>query len=169
MEFQWCHGRSDRSLMGWCPQMPACRAAAAGLRGNIFMPCFPRTLSQNLHINALELLAVVVALKLWCVRWAGKRLLIYCDNMTSVQVINSGATRDVFLQSCLQEICFLAAVHEFDLQARHLSGLQNSVADLCSRPHLSANHAALLHKEDLLWQLHQREVPPDYFIFLHSW
>ena len=75
----------------------------------------------------------------------------------------------VFLQGCLREICFLAALHEFELQARQLSGVQNRVADLCSCLHLSANHAALFHKENLLWQLQQREVPPDYFKFLHSW
>ena len=149
----------------------ACLSGCGGwVEGEYFHALFPlHILLQNLHINALELLAVVVALKLWCVRWAGKRLLIYCDNMTSVQVINSGATRDVFLQSCLREICFLAAVHEFELQARHLSGVENRVADLCSRLHLSANHAALFHKENLLWQLQQREVPPEYFKFLHSW
>ena len=149
----------------------ACLSGCGGwVHGEFFHAEFPANiLAQNLHINALELLAIVVVLRLWGPLWAGKHLVVYCDNVTSVIVINSGATRDVFLQNCLREICFLAASHQFEIRAQHLSGVDNRVADLCSRLHLSLHHAELFGRENLVWQLKQREVPAHYFAFTHSW
>jgi hypothetical protein len=38
-----------------------------------------------------------------------KKVVINCDNMVSVRVLNTGASRNSFLQSCLREICYIAA------------------------------------------------------------
>ena len=47
-----------------------------------FFHCqFPRTIAEReLHINELEMLTIVVALKVWGVRFRGQRLQIFCDN-----------------------------------------------------------------------------------------
>jgi hypothetical protein len=37
------------------------------------------------------------------------------------------------MQSCLREICFLAASYEFVLKCRHLTTVENRLADLLSR------------------------------------
>ena len=50
----------------------------------------PFIIEQQLHINALELLTIVVALKVWGKRLRGKKALILCDNMSSCNVINQG-------------------------------------------------------------------------------
>ncbi len=36
--------------------------------------------NQGLHINALELLTVIVCMKLWGKYWKGQRIIIACDN-----------------------------------------------------------------------------------------
>ena len=46
---------------------------------------------------------------------------------------NSGRCRNAFINSCLREVCFLAATHEFEIRAVHLRGVLNSEADVLSR------------------------------------
>jgi hypothetical protein len=38
----------------------------------------------------------------------GKKILIFCDNEASVKVINSGSSKDAFMQDCLRELCYMA-------------------------------------------------------------
>jgi hypothetical protein len=70
----------------------SCLSGCGGyFEGSYFHTQFPpHILEQDLHINQLELLTVVVALKLWGRHWRGNRIRILCDNITSVQVINTG-------------------------------------------------------------------------------
>ena len=52
---------------------------------------FPKLiLSRRLHINALELLCIMVALKVWEQFLRGQRIKILCDNIASVMVLNKG-------------------------------------------------------------------------------
>jgi hypothetical protein len=55
-------------------------------------------------------------------QFGGKKVLVYCDNEASVKVLNSGFTKDEFMQCCLREICFIAATHEFEIRAKHIAG-----------------------------------------------
>ena len=106
-----------------------------GICGNVYFhtvfPAFIR--HKRLHINALELLSVMVCVKVWSCKLKGSKIVIYCDNSSSVSVLNSGACRNSFMQSCLREICFEAASNEFEIKARHLSTNENRIADMLSR------------------------------------
>jgi hypothetical protein len=79
------------------------------------------------------MLTVVVSLKLWSQELKGKRVVIFCDNQAVCIVINSGKAKSVFLQQCLREICFIAAVNEFQIRAEHLSSNNNRISDCLSR------------------------------------
>lgn len=113
----------------------ACLEGCGGwYEGKYFHTTFPSfILRQNLHINALELLTVVICLKLWGTEFQGLRIKIHCDNEASVTVLNTGRSRDPFLQACLREISFLAAKFRFELKAVHLPGALNRLPDLLSR------------------------------------
>ena len=159
----------------WCEpdavvSSDAClEGCGAWVEGQYFHSQFPDfIIVRSLCINSLELLAIVVACKLWGATWRGMRIRVLCDNMTSVQVLNSGASRDEFLQECLREICFLAALHEFEIRAQHIAGVDNRVADLCSRLHLS-DHKQMFDKCNALWGLHRQSVTPELFQFSHLW
>lgn len=89
--------------------------------------------NQNLHINCLELLAVVIATKMWGHLFTGKKILIFCDNEASVHVINHGGSKDEFMQSCLREITFIAAVNQFQIRAKHIDSDENRLSDCLSR------------------------------------
>ena len=67
---------------------------------------------QNIHINGLELLTLMLCLKLWGRNWRGKRIVLHCDNMTAVIVLNTSRSHNRFLQNCLREICLLTARFE---------------------------------------------------------
>ena len=110
-------------------------------------------LAQGLAINCLELLTIVVALKLWSHLWRGLRLTVRCDNDVAVTALNSGRCRNSFINSCLQEICFLAALHEFELRAVHLPGVLNSDADV-----LSQWHAHSLAKKQFLFRVKRENL-----------
>jgi hypothetical protein len=148
----------------------ACLIGCGGTCGNEFYHAvFPEFIQrQSLHINALEMLALVVGLKLWKKKLRGARLMIHCDNEASVTILNSGATRDVFLQGCLREIVLLAAVGEFEVRAKHIPGVKNRIPDLLSRWEIVQSAAK---------QLAQIQGAPrkaiqaseDLFKFTHEW
>jgi hypothetical protein len=70
------------------------------------------------------MLTIVVALKLWGHMLVNIKVVINCDNMVSVRVLNTGASRNSFLQSCLRKICYIAALNNFDIKSQHISGLE---------------------------------------------
>ena len=99
-----------------------------------FHAIFPPFISaQTLDISSLELLTIIVALKLWGARWAGLRITVCCDNKAAVTVVNTGRCRNPFMNSCLREICYFAAIYEFEVRAVHVPRVSNHFADLLSR------------------------------------
>ena len=79
----------------------ACLTGCGGCSGSrIFHKEFPAdVLVQFPFIHQLECLAILVAVRLWGSAWKGLRLTVFCDNEAVVQVLNSGKTREPFLES----------------------------------------------------------------------
>lgn len=102
--------------------------------GYYFHSDFPDFIKvQCLHINELQPLTIVVALKFWKSLLRGKKNVVKCDNSTSCKVINSGYSRNEFFQTCLREICFQAAIYGFQLRANSISGTENRIPEYLSR------------------------------------
>ena len=85
------------------------------------------------NIAYLEMLAIIVALKLWGGFIAGRKIIIQCDNMAVVEVINRGRSRDLFLQASLRKICFLLAKCQGEIRCVHIRSELNEVPDMLSR------------------------------------
>ena len=102
----------------------------------------PFNVERQLHINALELLSVLVGLRLWAPLSQGQGVQIYCDNQTSVQVLNSGRSKDEYLCVCLRDIAFICAVNRLELRALHIEGASNRLSDFLSRSHLQSDNLA---------------------------
>ena len=104
----------DINLVGfhWINHRFVDRVLSMGLRSSAHRReylhvVFPsHVLNQNININQLELLVVMVCVKLWNTHLFKKKILIKCDNQSVVIVLNSGSTRDLFMQTCLREILF---------------------------------------------------------------
>ena len=153
----------------------SCDACLTGCGGffndSFFHTEFPAFIcDMHLHISALELLTIVVALKLWGAQLHGKRLLIGCDNLAACIVINSGKSRCKFMQSCLREICYWAAIYEFQIKAQHLEGTSNRLADCLSRWHLDPLHKSeFIRLTEEFDGLQDLEVADSLFNFSHDW
>ena len=149
----------------------ACLQGCGGWsNGRYFHSSFPQfILDLDLHINALELLTLVVALKLWGQSFAGLRIKLFCDNEFSVTVINSGKTRDEFSQACIREICWLCANFECEVRAVHLPGVQNRLPDLLSRWELSPKHQAAFFESVNIDSIFETKVTDKVFMFSHVW
>jgi hypothetical protein len=85
-------------------------------------------------------------MKIWGKQFGGKNVLVYCDNEASVKVLNSGFTKDEFMQCCLRESCFIAATREFEIRAKHIAGKENRIADYLSRWNLDKKYRQLFEK-----------------------
>ena len=103
--------------------------------GEAFKTDFPAWLLQrkDVHINELELITFIVALKLWKEKIQDRNVLAYCDNAVSVEVVNSGKAKNRFTQACLREICYITARHNAVLKLIHLSSECNRISDCLSR------------------------------------
>lgn len=146
----------------------ACRTGAGGyFQGLYFHTPFPdNTLQSYGHdINTLELLTIMVALKLWGALLQGQRFILQCDNQNSVQALNSGRSRNYGMQACLREIWFLSAIYDFDLQAEHIPGRDNTIADHLSRWHCAPSHEAQFHFLTADLDTTPVHCPQEFFLF----
>jgi hypothetical protein len=167
------------SMMSWedwsSPDMvvasDSCLVGCGGFcQGKYFHACFPEFVqSMGLHISALELLSIVVCIKLWGANWRGLKLQILCDNVAAVTVLNTGRSHDAFMQDCLREVCFYAAMWEFELRSVHLPGVQNRIPDLLSRWELEPRCRGEFFEASKAFDLVEYSVCPVMFRFSHTW
>ena len=133
----------------------ACLFGIGGhFRDQCFHAQFPADISstQTYNINVKELLAIIVALRLWGRHMQGNRILLRSDNMDAVLAINNRRSRSPLIQQCLRVIWYICAIYDFDLHAEHIPGYLNVAADLLSRwssdPMASANFFDLPNSAD---------------------
>ena len=85
------------------------------------------------HIGPKELYPILVAAQNWGSLWAGKRILVACDNATVVSAINKGYSKQVVLGRMLRALTFYSLKFNFHMQAQHVPGKSNVIADQLSR------------------------------------
>jgi hypothetical protein len=77
------------------------------------------------------MLTIVVALKLWGLMLVNKKVVINCDNMVSVRVLNTGASRNSFLQRGVE----IPAIHPPSTSTDNISsGLENFSDNIMETP-----------------------------------
>ena len=88
------------------------------------------------HIAAKELVPIVVAAAIWGPAWHRRQVSFRSDNMSVVEVLRSGTTREPLLMHLLRCFVFYAAVYHFSFTAVHVPGTLNGAADALSRNNL---------------------------------
>ena len=149
----------------------SCLSGCGGwAQGDYFHCKFPSFIcSQGLAINELECLAVVVAVRIWLPKLENRNVLMYCDNETTVQVINRGVARNKFSQACLQELVWLTARNNTWVKMCYLAGSLNRISDNLSRFHLDYKYQLGFKRETEGWRKQQMVVRPQDFQFGHDW
>ena len=127
---------TDASSQGWGAHM-----------GDSKVSGFWTRIDRKLHINCLELKAVIRALQHWAPLLQGHQVMIATDNSTVVSYINKqGGTRSHSLLGLTVELLWLEA-QDIVVRARHIPGCLNVIADHLSRPNQPIPTEWSLHPE----------------------
>ena len=90
------------------------------------------------NIATLELIPIVVATAVWGKHWQGLSVQCKRDNQAVVHTLNNRSCRDPSLMHLLHTLFFFEAHFQFSLQAVHIAGKDNNLADDLSRNNLSS-------------------------------
>lgn len=84
-----------------------------------------------------EMYPIAVAAQLWGPQWQTKKILLHCDNQAVATAWESGSCRNLEVMNLVRTTLRIAARYNFILLIRHISGIDNSIADALSRLQLS--------------------------------
>ena len=84
-------------------------------------------------IDYLELFAVTIAVHLWIHKFENKRIILFCDNMSVVYMINKNVSHSCRCMVLLRIIVILGLVHNVRIFAKHVTSKNNFLADHISR------------------------------------
>lgn len=106
-------------------------------QGHWFSEAWPSDLpcphDKEISMAYRELYPIVVAALLWGHLWSAKRILFYCDNMSSVQIIQKGRSKVQFITPLMRQLTWTSVKNNFCVYAKHLPGTKNLIADALSR------------------------------------
>ncbi|MGL4283697.1 MAG: hypothetical protein ACRCSI_08810, partial [Eubacterium aggregans] len=106
-------------------------------QGRWFASTWPPQLAglpQHLSSSALfELYPLVVAAALWGKEWSATSILVHCDNEATVHCINKGRSHSSALMPLLRRLIWISAHDQFIINAKHIPGSKNLIADSLSR------------------------------------
>ena len=166
-----CVPESDWSQPDLVFATDACPVGGGGVCGDqYFHVAFPEPVVNAAgHINSLELLTIVLALKLWGSSLVGKKVLIFCDNSASVLALNSGKVQDPFMRQCLREIVYLCAIFQCEINAVHIAGVDNRLPDLLSRWEIHPKFREQFFKLTEHLSMSERVVDRSFFEWSCDW
>ena len=122
------HRKIDATL-----EIDACLEGLGGRYGNIIYHVPIPQGFRNYNICHLEMINVLVSIRLWCTYFAHKKVLLKCDNMACVSVLNSGKTKDSVLSAIARNVQMILAEFDITLNVIHVMGKHNVIADVLSR------------------------------------
>ena len=123
-------------------------ASLQGLEGHFRNYVYALRIPLNFmqyNITQFKMVNVVVALKIWGMLCANKRVEIFCDNQYVVDVLSIGKARDPTLATYARNVWLLSAMYYITIVVSHAKGTYNSPADLLSRWHGSRKDYVKLH------------------------
>ena len=88
---------------------------------------------KDRNIAQIEMINILVALKVWHKAWSCQKVLIKCDNLAVVSVLNNGRAQDQTWAKYARNIFMWASACNIELRVVHVAGKQNPIADLLSR------------------------------------
>ena len=84
-------------------------------------------------ITFLELVPIALAVCLWKERFTAKRIQFACDNMAVVHILNSKTAKAERVMILVRAIVKWSLLHNFHINALHVSSSNNGIADSISR------------------------------------
>ena len=87
----------------------------------------------NTSITWRELYALVRAIATWGDKLCNKRIIMNCDNIAVMYVVNSGSSKDVNIMNLVRSLFYITAHYNLEIRVRHISGRCNILSDALSR------------------------------------
>lgn len=84
-------------------------------------------------IMAKELVPIVLSCIVWGPQLSKQSVLILCDNLSLVNAVNKGTSKDPLVMHLLRCLWFFTAYFDVALTANHIPGASNTTADQLSR------------------------------------
>ena len=109
-----------------------------------------------LHINHKELLVILKVLEAKYRSLRNLNVLFLMDNTTAVSyILKQGGTHSPNLTRSVRRIFYIATENSITLNAKHLRGDLNVLADMLSRPNTILKTEWMLSEENFLWVCNQ--------------
>ena len=80
-----------------------------------------------------ELYPIVAAVIVWGKHWKTKRVLIMCDNKSTVHIVKKGRSRCLAIMRLIRTLTWTAAINNFHFSTKHLPGSTNLASDSLTR------------------------------------
>ena len=87
----------------------------------------------NTSITWRELYALVRAIATWDDKLCNKLIIMNCDNIAVMYVLNSGSSKDVNIMNLVRSLFYITAHYNLEIRVRHISGSCNILSDALSR------------------------------------
>lgn len=106
-------------------------------KGHWFCDSWPEKLpsepDRDISMALRELYPIVVAAILWGKYWSSKRILFYCDNAATVNIIQKGRSKVLSIMQLMRRLTWCSAKYNFCIYSEFLPGKTNVIADALSR------------------------------------
>ena len=104
----------------------ASQSGAGGIVGKLAYICpFPSYFRKiGWHINSLETYNILLAIRLYRLILAGKRVNLYVDNTTALSNMAQGMSTDIFRAECAKEARLLIVENDITVEFIHIPGLK---------------------------------------------
>ena len=134
-----------------------------------FSSKFPLPLQDpQIPIHLKEFHCVILAVKVWGHLWAGKKIVIFCDNDSVCDVITYLKPKDDRMQMYLREFLYWVCLFNFYPTVSKISTRENDIADFLSRNFNQIDAEKFFKRENLPKQ-EIVEISDSDFIFKADW
>ena len=124
--------------------------------------------THNPSIAYLELYAVTCAVALWLKLFRNQRIVIFCDNMSVVYMLNSNTSQCARCLILIRMIVMESMIQNVRLYAKHVKTKENDIADSISRFEMTRLQRTVQERGKTLLQ-NPDLVPPQLLDIQHLW
>ncbi len=98
-----------------------------------FCEKWPEVIEKDASMAFRELYPIVAAAVVWGEHWKCKQIIFLCDNEATVNILNKGRSKCLYIMKLMRNMTWLALKQNFTFKSRHIPGKSNIIADALSR------------------------------------
>ena len=102
-----------------------------------WLPSHQLNPATGISIAWQELYPIYLACMLWAPLWANKRICFHCDNLATVTILSAKSSKVPRIMNLIRMITLQTLMFNFTFTAKHVPGVDNSIADSLSRFQMS--------------------------------